>query len=410
MKQKINWYPLFFSNFLGVLNDNILKNLICFISIYWVAKGNESLIISLATGFMVLPYILFSPYSGFLSKTLQKQKIVFWAKLAETPIMLIAITGFWFENIYIVMGSMFLMGLQSTIYSPAKYGLIRDIGGEERISFGTGIIEMLTFLGVLIGTFLAGILSDLENMRLLIIGLSVISISLSGFISGWLIKAEESKPLQKNIKPFNPVTFIIRSFKWSTINTSGLNYIVFGLSSFWLIGSLIQMNMLIHCPQSLGMSNTSTGIVMALVAVSIGIGTWLSGVISKKNVEVGLITIGGVGLATFTTIIFIFNPKEIYFIISIMLAAFSAGIMKIPMNAWMQANVKGRKLGDAIAYNNLMNFVFILMSAGIFGFIESSFNTRIVFMTIATLAWALTLFLSYKLIGIKESINRVLRK
>jgi acyl-[acyl-carrier-protein]-phospholipid O-acyltransferase/long-chain-fatty-acid--[acyl-carrier-protein] ligase len=70
--------------------------------------------------------------------------------------MLFAVSGFYFANLYMVISAMFLMGLQSTIYSPAKYGLIRDIGGEEGISFGTGTVEMLTFLGVLLGSFLPG--------------------------------------------------------------------------------------------------------------------------------------------------------------------------------------------------------------------------------------------------------------
>ncbi|OFY21629.1 MAG: hypothetical protein A2W98_03090 [Bacteroidetes bacterium GWF2_33_38] len=409
VNKKINWVPLFSSNFLGVLNDNLLKNLICFISIYWFPTEYHSTIISLATGFMVLPYILFSPFSGFLSKTFYKQKIVFYAKFAEIPIMTMAFTGFWIENIYVVMTAMFFMGFQSAMYSPAKFGLITDIGGEESISFGTGFIEALTFLGVLIGTFLAGIVSDVKEHRLIVIAIAFAIVSFSGFISSTFIKATESKPLKKGKLPLNSINFILRNHKWSKLNVPGLNNAVFGLSAFWLIGSLIQLNMLVHCPQTLKMTNTQTGIVMALVAISIGFGTWLSGVISRKNVELGLIPIGGVGLAFFDTVIFIFNPNGTIFTILIMLAAFSAGIMKTPINAWMQKNVKGRKIGDAIAYNNLINFVFILISAGIFGIVENIFGTRVVFAVIALFAWYLVYFLSNNLDGVRESFKRVMR-
>lgn len=400
---------MFSSNFLGVLNDNLLKNLICFISIYWFPTEYRSTIISLATGFMVLPYILFSPYSGYISKTLYKQKIVFYAKLSEIPIMSFAIFGFWIENIYVVMTAMFLMGFQSAMYSPAKFGLITDIGGEESISFGTGFIEALTFMGVLIGTFLAGIVSDVKEYRLIILAISLMIVSFSGFFSAIFIKANETKPLKKGRIPLNSINFIRRNHKWSKYNVPGLNNAVFGLSAFWLIGSLIQLNMLVHCPQSLKMTNTQTGIVMALVAISIGFGTWLSGVISRKNVELGLIPIGGVGLALFDTSIFVLNPNGTIFTILIMLAAFSAGIMKTPINAWMQKYVKGRKIGDAIAYNNLINFVFILISAGIFGIVETMFGTRVVFAVIAVFAWFLVYFLSNNLVGVRESFRRVLR-
>ena len=407
---KPKWIPLFATNFFGVLNDNLLKILICFISIYWVAEGNASIVIMLATGVMVLPYIIFSPLAGKYAKTKLKHRIIFYTKLAEIPIMLFAWTGFYFENIYIVITGMFLMGLQSTVYSPSKYGLIRDIGGMEGISFGTGAIEMLTFLGVLLGTFFAGLLSDIKTYRLIFILIVVLLVAFTGFFSATKIKADEPEPLGNNMNSVNPVKFIIRMIHWSKKEIPGLNYTVFGLSVFWLIGSLIQMNLLIHCPQTLKMSNTATGIVMALVAVAVALGSLLSGVISKKKVEVGLIPLGGFGLALSISTIFIFNPSKIWFIILMITAAFSAGFFKVPLNAWIQEKVQGRNLGDAIAYNNLINFIFILISAGIFGWVESMFNTRIVFLVIAVLSWFITVFLFFKLKGVKKSVNRLIFK
>lgn len=407
MTNKPKWIPLFATNFLGVLNDNLLKNLICFISIYWVAKGKESLVITLATGVMVLPYILFSPIAGMLAKTRLKQSIIFYTKLSEIPIILFAWTGFFFDSIYLVITGMFLMGLQSTIYSPAKYGLIRDIGGMERISFGTGAIEMLTFLGVLLGTFFAGIMSDLKTYRLLTIFLVFLFISSMGFFASSKIRAEEKQPAKDNKDSINPIKFVIRLIQWSKQKVKGLNLIVFGLSMFWLIGSLIQMNILIHCPQSLKMSNTDTGIVMALVASSVALGSLLSGIFSKKKVNVGLIPLGGIGLAGSITAIYILNPGTVVFIILMITTAFSAGFFKIPLNAWIQEKVTGRNLGDAIAFNNMINFIFILISAGVFGIVESIFNTRIVFLVIGIFSWSITIYLSFKLAEIRKIIIHI---
>ncbi|HIE16361.1 MAG TPA: MFS transporter, partial [Bacteroidales bacterium] len=361
-KKKIKWIPLFATNFFGVLNDNILKNLICFVSIYWVANSKASIVIMLATGVMVLPYILFSPLAGKFAKIRSKQKIVFWTKLSEIPIMLFAWMGFYFENIYIVIAGMFLMGLQSTVYSPSKYGLIREIGGTKGISFGTGTIEMLTFLGVLLGTFFAGVLSDIKTHRLFFILLAIMTITLSGFFAAVKLKANETKPLSGKMDSVNPIKFIIRMIKSSEKKYQGLNLTVFGLSSFWLIGSLIQMNLLVHCPQTLQMTNTATGFVMALVAIAVATGSFLSGIFSKKKVEVGLIPVGSFGLAISISMIVLINPGKILFIILMISAAFFAGFFKIPLNAWIQDKVQGRNLGDAIAYNNLMNFIFILIS------------------------------------------------
>lgn len=409
MAEKKKLLPLYLTNFLGVFDDNLLKSLISFISIYWVAQGQESLVIMMATAFMVLPFILLSPYAGFISKTLIKQKVVVILKTAEIFIMLMAVVGFWLESIYIVLSAMFLMGLQSTFFSPAKFALVRDIGGEEKSSIGTGTIEMTTFIGVLIGTFVAGLLSDIQSHRIVWIAAMFLLITLSGLTAALNIKAIEPKPLTVRIKPLNFLFFIRRKYNWANKTVPGLNLVVLGLSLFWMIASLIQMNLLIHCPLTLGFTNTQTGIIMALVAVSIGLGSYLSGVVAKNRVETGLIPLGGVGFVISLTAIYIFNPGGVWFAVMIMIAAFTGGFMKTPLNAWMQVKVKGRKLADAIAYNNMINFIFILLSALIFGLAENLYNSLFVFLITVVLALFMIVVLSVNLKGINESMRRVLK-
>jgi len=399
--------PLYLTNFLGVLDDNLLKSLISLIAIYWLAEGYESIVIMLASGLMVMPFILFSPYAGFLSKTLNKKKSVVWLKTVEILIMVLASFGFYLENIYVVMVAMFLMGLQSTFFSPMKFALVRDIGGVEKSSVGTGAIEMTTFFGVLMGTFLAGVLTDIEQYRFLWITGSFAFITLSGLINAYRIRAVEPKPLTITIKPLNFLAYLRRKIKWARNTVPGLNDIVIGLSMFWLIGSLIQLTLFIHCPITMGMSGTETGITLALVAVAIGLGSYLSGVIAKDHVETGFIPIGGFGFIAVMFAIYIFNPQGIAFTVLIMLAAFLAGFFKTPLNAWMQVHVKGRKLGDAVAYNNLVNFIFILISAGLFGLFETTFGTRTVFLLVAVLSFLMILHLMLTVKGMRESVKRL---
>ncbi|MCK5207783.1 MAG: hypothetical protein KAQ79_07180, partial [Cyclobacteriaceae bacterium] len=121
------WIPLFTTQFLGVLNDNILKNAIIFISIFWLAKDDHLLVYSVAPALLVLPFVLFSPLAGKWSQMKSKQRIFEISKLMEIPIMCVAVLGFFIESIHVVMLALLLMGIQSAIYSPSKYGLIRDI-------------------------------------------------------------------------------------------------------------------------------------------------------------------------------------------------------------------------------------------------------------------------------------------
>ena len=396
---------MFFTNFLGVLNDNFLKNLIAFVGIVWIAdEGNKSLVISLASAMMVLPYILFSPIAGRLSKEYPKARIIKITKVAEVPIMLLAAVGFYLHSLPVAMTAMFFMGLQSCMYSPAKYGIIRDIGGKEGISFGTGAMEMLTFTAVLIGTYLAGTISDVinypkfVNYQAEIIAGLFLFIALAGLFSSIFINPRESDPETEDNASLNPVTFTVQSFKWSK-RIKGLNYSIFGLSTFWLIGSLIQMNIIIYGPEILKLSNTDTSIIMALVAIGIGLGCYVAGVISHHKVRTSLIPVGGAGMLASVLLILILNPGPVVFSLLTVLTAFFAGFFKIPLNAFMQDRVEGRMLSQVLAYNNLMVFLFILISAGIFGITERLTGPKGVFVVTAHVIAFVTIVMYFKIPG-----------
>jgi len=382
---KANWLPLFITNFLGVLNDNLLKTLIGFVCVIWLGAESKATLVSAAAALLVLPYIFLSPWAGKLAKDHRKSDIIRWAKLAEIPIMAIAALGFIFNSISLVLSAMLLMGLQSCLYSPSKYGIIRDIGGKEGISFGTGAMEMITFIAVLLGTFLAGIISDIEGSLLdinalhLVIPFAIIAIAIIGWFTSLRIHASETLPVDDPDDTLNPFLFPYKWFKWCR-QIKGINYTVLGLSVFWLIGSIIQMNLYIYCEEVLKLSNTATGSIMALVAIGIGAGCYAAGVLSKHKVNTRLIIIGGIGMAITMLAIVSIPPSTTIFTILIILFAFFAGLFKIPLNAFLQDRVKGRELGPVIAYNNQMVFLAILVSAGLFALIEDNLGAHFVFV------------------------------
>ncbi|WP_075591405.1 MFS transporter [Labilibacter marinus] len=403
-KKSAKWFPLFSTNFAGVLNDNLLKTLIGFVCITWIGLEHKAQLVSAAAGLLVLPYIFLSPWAGKLAKENPKSLIIQWAKMAEIPIMIIASTGFFTKNVYVVLFSMLLMGLQSCIYSPSKYGIIRDIGGKEGISFGTGAMEMITFVAVLLGTFLGGVISDLhehfENPRhqTIILTASLMILAFVGWLFSIKIEAIETEPEDDSDDTLNPFLFPVKWFKWCK-QVTGLNYTVLGLSMFWLIGSMIQLNLYIYCEKFLELSNTATGTIMALVAIGIGAGCYAAGVLSNHKVNTKLVPIGGVGMTISMAAIFFIKPDVTIFTILIIIFAFFAGLFKIPLNAFMQDKVKGRELGPVIAYNNQMVFVAILISALLFPIIEGSFNSRMVFLFILILSLAITLMAYFRIPG-----------
>ena len=390
MNSKTKWIPLFASNFLGVFNNNFFKTLICLLAINWVAKGNESLIVSLASGLYVLSYIFFSPLAGRLSKTMYKKKIMIAARIAELILVIIGSFGFYIESVYMVMACIFLLGLVSTLFSPSKYGLIRDIGGSEGISFGTGTLEMFTFFGAILGPLLATIVSDHYNFYMMA-GLFVI-ISLISLFAISRLKVSESEPMKKSDDTIIPFMFEYKAFKYAA-TMKGLNLIILGLSSFWMVGSFLQMNLLVHCPQTLDMTNTQTGYVLTASAVGIGLGSFLAGIISKGKIELGLTPIGGLGMTISLLVLYFLQPTGILFGFMIFLTALFCGIYMVPLSASVQNSVEGRKQGDMLAYSNFLIFLLIFISAALFAVITKHFGTNSIFIFLVILIFTMSLLM-----------------
>ena len=144
-----SFLPLFATNLFGTVNDNFLKTLASFAVIGWIEDPRlKPLYMGATAAALVLPYVLFSPLADRLATAFDKKTIVRLAKWAELPIMAVAVAGFRAHSAWTVVAAVLLMGLQSSLYSPARYALIRDIGGEGRISTGMGGMEGIAFGGM----------------------------------------------------------------------------------------------------------------------------------------------------------------------------------------------------------------------------------------------------------------------
>lgn len=217
--------------------------------------------------------------------------------------MLVAAASFLTHSTSLVLGSILLMGLQSALFSPSKYGLIRDIGGEEGISFGSGAMEMFAFVGILTGTLMAAFLSESVDVRSVRV---LFGVALFGWLASLTIRANESEPMRESHETLNPVKFVKDMFLRAKA-FKGLNLIVVGLATFWFIGAMIQMVLIVYCRSDLGMSDSETGIVMSLAAIGIGSGCYLAGVLSRHDVELGLVPCGGITTGLVLLTIFIFD-------------------------------------------------------------------------------------------------------
>ena len=394
-----------------------MKHCIIFVAVGWVMPEwmTQSQLISAVSAALVLPYLLLSPYSGEIAERFEKQKIVRLMKLLEIPIVALASIGFLIESVWVVLLAVLLMGMQSCLYSPAKYGLIRDVEGEKGVAFGSGMFEMMAFWGILIGTVLAAYLSD--HYAWWMLALVMVVLALVGFGLSKILGIEETQyiasPQQQNsnmqnialeetqniasLQRLSPIRFIIDSYRFAS--QYGLNKAVFGASLLWLLGGVLQMNVVLHCTRTLGMTNTASSVILAMAAVGIAIGCSITGKMIENHSKNSFIIGGLLGIVCALIIVLIFKPEGWILGMLIFLIAFCGGMFQVPCLAMVQGANIGRKLGTMMAYLNLLTFIFVLIGTVIFSVVtdftaQNSYAVFVVMLIITLLSLILFVFKS----------------
>ena len=393
MAQFRKWTHLFLSNYLGVFNDNFLKNSIIFVALGWQLPAwlNESQLISIVSSCLVLPYLIFSPYGGRLAAIHKKKKVFVVFKLLEIPVLILAAVAFYFQWIYIAILSVLIMGILSSMYSPSKYGLIRDIGGKEGVSYGSGGFEMMAFLGILTGTIVASVISDTYSDQLFSAVLMVVAV-LGYIVTKKIEVTEQPVELTDDLKT-DPFRFVVATFRFARQHRF-VNSSVLGAASFWLIGSMVQMNLIIHSACVYHASNTQTGLIMGCAALGIAAGTYVAGVISGKQVKKGLILPGLAGMILMLALLTFVHLNWYLYIVVVFVTTFSGGLFQIPNLSVIQQTDLGRKAGDVFAYLNIVTFVLILLGAVLFSLTTklTNQNSYAVFGVIALVSMAVGVY------------------
>ena len=378
MKPNKTFLPLYVTNFFGTLNDNFLKTLASFTVIGWLSDERvKSVAMGVTAGALVLPYILCSPLADRLTAVWRKKKIVRIAKWAELPIMAVAIAGFAVKSPWLVIGAVLLMGLQSSLYSPAKYALVRDIGGEGRISTGMGGMEGVSFLGVLAGTVAGAVVSDPEigHQDWCLSYYALAGFAALGLAASYTIRAKEE--LNRALHAVNPIRYIRRAYRIAG-RYDGLNAVIFTLSVFWWGAAILQMGLLVYgkAEAGLNLSATRTGALLCAAAVGIVAGQVIAGFVDRRRFLLGATLLTGWIAAALLLVLYFVPMPPMWFGIVLGLLAFDLGFFKLPFDAEIQKVVKGPKLNTMLAYFNQVSFLFMLAASGCYALVSLAFGPK----------------------------------
>lgn len=371
------------TQFLGALNDNIYRFAVTFFAIDLAAQHPDGWLattyITIIGALFVAPYLLFSGYAGQFADRHSKRNVLIVTKSLEILAMLIGLLGFLWSDLNLLLAVMFLMATHSCFFSPAKYSSLPELLPDRDLSRGNALIEMSTFLAIIVGTWIGGQLYQSSADHPLYIGLFTLAVAVIGTLCAFGI-GRTPVPVTRPDFQFNPLAGVDKGMS-ELIHNRRLWLTVLGLSWFWFLGTLLQSSIPLYGTVVLGLGEGATGMLWAAVAVGIGVGSMTAGRLSGHKVELGLVPIGSVGMG-FMSLVVVGADTPMAAVICLAMLGFFGGFYAVPLNAMLQQKSATASRGRIIAANNIVNFTAILLAAGsvfVFGSVMNLAPDAIIF-------------------------------
>ncbi len=351
---------LIVTQFLGAMNDNAFKIMLTLYLADLVVKPElGSRYVSLASALFIIPFLLFSTHAGYLADKLSKRTVAIGSKAGEVLIMVLGFFALYSQNLWFLMGVLFLMALQSTFFGPAKYGILPEMLEERDLSNGNGQIQLFTFAAIILGTVLGGLMLNMTKPHVHWASLVYVLMGLLGLASSFFITRVPAAGTKEKLA-LNPVSKFISNIK--DLNKP-LFLCVMGIGAFWLFGAMFHIDLLLYGKNLMEVSDTAIGIYLALMAIGIGAGSVLAGKLSGGKVELGLVPIGCVGMGMSSLDLAFAYESSLRVSIDLFLTGFFAGFFIIPLNAFLQARSPKNAKGKTMATANVVSFLGVLTAS-----------------------------------------------
>lgn len=394
--------PLFITQFFGAFNDNVFKNAFLIWFTYDIAlklNMNAALMVTIASGLFIIPFFLFSALAGQIADKYEKSKLVQIIKIAEIFIMIFCFFGFYFENIFLLLTLLFLMGVHSTFFGPIKYSLLPENLKDNELVSGNALIEGGTFLAILLGTILGGIVIRSQN-GITIISVAVVLFAIIGWLSSRFIPKSPISDAKLKIS-FNifakTLEIIHYAKKEETVWLS-----IIGISWFWFIGVTFLSQFPIYTKEIIKGDEYIVTLLLSIFSIGIGIGSVLCNKFLKGQINGRLVPFGSfgitIGIAIFGAASYFYNlsvadhdlfgiteflSASIFswlIIFGLLCISIFSGIYIVPLYAIMQHRSPEKYLSRIIAANNVMNALFmVLASISIVMLFKFNFNLLEIF-------------------------------
>ncbi len=387
--------PFFLTQFLGAANDNIFKIAFTGLVTYHTAmfEGVDAKTAAfLISAIFIAPFVLFSATSGQIADKFDKARVMRLVKSLEIAIMLLGAVGFIAHNALLLYTGTFLMGLHSTLFGPVKYAYLPQQLRPEELVGGNGMIEMGTFVAILLGTIIGGTLADIEANGPVWIAAVCLLVAVLGRTTAAFIPATPSQQpdLRINWNPFSET--------WRNLVIAKGNRTVFlsmlGISWLWFFGATFLTSFFNFSKDVLGGNPQVVTLLLALFSIGVGIGSLLCERMSGDKVEIGLVPFGSIGMTIFAVDLyfashqlapaselmgvtaFLNMPQHWRVMADLLLLSMFAGFYSVPLYALIQSRCQPTHRARIIAANNILNALFMIVSS-LMAMVLFSFNFTI---------------------------------
>ncbi|KVH74038.1 glycerol acyltransferase [Burkholderia ubonensis] len=374
--------PFFTTQFLGALNDNVFKIGFTSLVTYHTARfsGVDAKTAAfLISAIFILPFVLFSATSGQIADKYDKARLTRFVKSFEIVLMLVGAAGFVTHGAALLYLCTFMMGMHSTLFGPVKYSYLPQHLGEHELVGGNGLVEMGTFIAILIGTIIGGAAAGLAGSGELVLAVSCVAIALVGRIVAQRVPPTPAPQPDLAIN-WNPV-----SETWRNLGLARQNRTVFlsllGISWLWFVGATFLTSFFNFAKDVLSASPDVVTILLATFSVGIGIGSLLCERLSQRRVEIGLVPLGSIGISAFAIELyfashalpapghllsvgeFLAGARHWRILADLFLLAMFGGFYSVPLYALIQSRSAPTHRARIIAANNILNALFMIVSA-----------------------------------------------
>jgi acyl-[acyl-carrier-protein]-phospholipid O-acyltransferase/long-chain-fatty-acid--[acyl-carrier-protein] ligase len=376
--------PLFLTQFFGAFNDNLFKNALVIIITYQLSENlkiNAEILITLAAGIFIVPYFLFSAAAGQLAEKYEKAKLIRLTKLAEIAVILFAGLGFYLHSINLLLFVLFLLGTQATFFGPLKYSILPDHLKTNELIAGNALIESGTFLAILLGTIIGGILASFK-IGMTLVSIASLSFALAGFYASLSIPpAKINAPgLKFN---FNLISESLKIVGF-TFKKRDLYLAIMGISWFWLIGFIYLSQFPTYAKDTLGAKPGVVTLFLAIFTLGIGVGSLLCNRLLKGRIHATYVPLAALGMTLFgidlvlatrnvqshansaqllSVLHFLIHLSNWRILFDLFALAACGGLYIVPLYAILQHESDEAHRSRVIASNNIINAMFMVLAS-----------------------------------------------